>query len=85
MQRPLKVLLDDAEIEEIREVARRSRMTVDEWIRRALLEARRSHPRGSAEAKLRAVRTAAEQEFPTGDIGQMLGEIEQGYRFDPPA
>jgi hypothetical protein len=39
----------------------------------------------SAEEKLRAVRAAARHEFPTGDIDQMLSEIEQGYRFDPPA
>ena len=31
------------------------------------------------------MRTAAEHEFPTGDIDQVLREIEQGYRFDPPA
>ncbi len=31
------------------------------------------------EAKLRAVRAAVKYKFPTGDIGQMLREIEQGY------
>lgn len=85
MQRALKVLLEDAEIEEIQEIARRKQMTVDEWIHLALQEARKSHPLRSAEAKLRAVRTAAGKAFPTGDIDQMLREIEQGYRFDPPA
>ncbi len=85
MQRALKVLLEDSEIEEIQEIARRRQMTVDEWIHLALQEARKSYPLRSAEMKLRAVRAAAGQEFPTGDIDQMLGEIGQGYRFDPPA
>jgi hypothetical protein len=85
MQRALKVFLDDAELEEIEEIARRKHMTVDEWVHGALREARQPSPRRSVEAKLRAVQAAAEQEFPTGDIGQMLREIEQGYRFDPPA
>lgn len=84
MRQSLQVRLEDSEIEEIREIARRMHMTVDEWIQRVLLEARRSQPNASVDAKLRAVRAAAEHEFPTGDIRQILGEIEQGYRFDPP-
>jgi hypothetical protein len=48
-------VLEDAEIEEIREIARRRK-------------------------RLRAVQAAAGQAFPTGDIDQMLSEIEQGYR-----
>jgi hypothetical protein len=85
MWHSLQVRLEDSEVEEIREIAKRMHLTVDEWIQRVLLEARRSHPNPSVDAKLRAVRAAAEYEFPTGDIDQMLGEIEQGYRFDPPA
>lgn len=60
-------------------------MTVDEWARWVLLEARRLHPDPAVDAKLQAVRKAAQHEFPTGDIDQMLREIKQGYRFDPPA
>ncbi|HEY0512349.1 MAG TPA: antitoxin [Thermoanaerobaculia bacterium] len=85
MHQSLKVRLEDSEIREIEEIARRMEMTVDEWVRRVLLEARRLHPGSPVDAKLRAVRDAAQHEFPTGDIGQMLEEIEQGYRFDPPA
>jgi hypothetical protein len=32
------------------------------------------------EAKLKAVRKAARYSFPTADIEEMIGEIEQGYR-----
>jgi hypothetical protein len=85
MRQSLQVPLEDSEIEEIREIARRRHMSVDEWIQRTLQEARRSQSRHSVEDKLRAVRAAVKHELPTGDIEQMLREIEQGYRFDPPA
>jgi hypothetical protein len=77
MRQSLQVRLEDSEVEEIREIAGRMHLTVDEWIQRVLLEARRLHPNPSVDAKLRAVRAAAEYEFPTGDIDQMLGEIER--------
>jgi hypothetical protein len=32
------------------------------------------------EAKLKAIRKAVRYSFPTADIGDMLSEIEQGYR-----
>jgi hypothetical protein len=32
------------------------------------------------EARLKAIRRAAEYSFPTGDIDQMLREIERGYQ-----
>ncbi|MFL6258634.1 MAG: antitoxin [Thermoanaerobaculia bacterium] len=85
MRHSLKVSLEDSEIQEIEEIARRMGMTVDDWIRWALIEARRLHPDPGVDAKLRAVRKAVQHEFPTGDIDQMLREIKQGYRFDPPA
>jgi len=85
MRHSLKVRLEDSEIKEIEEIARRVGMTVDEWARWVLLEARRLHPDPAVDAKLQAVRKAAQHEFPTGDIDQMLREIKQGYRFDPPA
>jgi predicted DNA-binding ribbon-helix-helix protein len=81
MQQTLRIFLEEAEIEEIREIARRNHMTLDEWIHRVLQEARKSHPGRSTETKLRAVRAAVGQGLPTGDIDQMLREIEQGYRL----
>jgi hypothetical protein len=32
------------------------------------------------ETKLKAIRRAAESSFPTGDIDEMLREIERGYQ-----
>jgi hypothetical protein len=85
MSQSLKVLLEDSEIQEIEEIARRMGMTVDQWARWVLLESRRLHPDPVVDAKLQAVRSAIRHKFPTGDIDQILREIEQGHRFDPPA
>ena len=80
MSTRLQVVLDDAELREIQEVARRRRLTVSEWVRQALRVARRGEPRTGARKKLEAVRAAAMHAWPVGDIDQMLGEIEHGYQ-----
>ena len=64
---------------EIQRLARSERMTVGEWVRRTLREARMRKPATDSETKLKAVRRAAEFAFPTADVEQMLDEIEQGY------
>ena len=79
MSQRLQVLLEEAEFEEIRKIARRHKLTLAEWVRQALRTARREEPLADAREKLRAVRMAARHEFPTADIDQMIAEIEQGY------
>ncbi len=80
MSKRLQVLLPDQEMTEIQRFARRERVTVGEWVRRVLREARMRQPVNEPEAKLKAVRKASQFSFPTADIEQMLSEIEQGYR-----
>jgi hypothetical protein len=82
MSKRLQVILDDAELAAVRRAARRSHMTTAEWVRQALRAARRSEPSGDAAKKLAVVQAASAFEFPTGDIDQMLGEIERGYLDD---
>ncbi len=53
---------------------------IGEWLRRALREARARKPASDTETKLREIRRAAEYAFPTAGTGQMLEEIERGYR-----
>jgi hypothetical protein len=79
MSRRLQVLVDEAELAEIRRMAKRQHMSTAEWVRHALRSARRQQPGGDAKRRLEVVRAAAKHDFPTGDIAQMLGEIEQGY------
>lgn len=80
MSKRLQVLLPDAEMEEIRRLARREQIAVGEWVRRVLREARSKRPVQEPQAKLKAVRKAAEYSFPTAEIEQMLAEIERGYQ-----
>ena len=77
------MLLEETELREIQRSARRNRMTVAEWVRQALRVARRSEPRSDAGKKLQVVRAAAEHNFPTADIGEMLRQIERGYLDSP--
>ncbi len=55
------------------------RVTLAEWVRQALRQARSDHP-GTVEAKLRVIADASRHEFPTADIDVMLQEIEAGQR-----
>lgn len=79
MSKRLQVLVDETELDEIRQAARSHRMTVAEWVRQALRDAREREPQRGTEAKLDAIRQAARHEYPTADIDQMLAEIERGY------
>ena len=80
MAKRLQVLLDEEEYKEIQGVARRHRVTLAEWVRQALRQARSDHP-GTVDAKLRVIAEASRHEFPTADIEVMLREIEAGQRL----
>jgi len=80
MSQRLQVLLDEEEFAEIRRIARRHKVTVAEWVRQALRSARRDEPASDPRGKLVVVREAMLRAYPTGDIGQMLGETERGYQ-----
>jgi hypothetical protein len=79
MSKRLQVLLAEREMAEIQKLADREQLTVGEWVRRALREARSRRSSANPQSKLKSVRLAAEHSFPTADIGQMLAEIERGY------
>jgi hypothetical protein len=83
MAKRLQVILQDPEYREIQRAARSRHMSLAEWVRQALVHARRREPVGDVEKKLAALRAAAKYESPTGDIETMLAEIEQGYLSGP--
>ena len=74
----MQVLLDEVEFREIQRASRLRKMTVAEWVRQALRAARRREPSGEVKKKLEAVRAAARHSYPTGDIHQMIDEIQRG-------
>jgi hypothetical protein len=80
MSTRLQVSIPDSEMSDIQRLAKRERLTVGEWVRRTLREARAKQPAIDPETKLKAVRRGAKYSFPTADIEQMLGEIERRYQ-----
>jgi hypothetical protein len=79
MTRRLQVLFDDDELADIQRLARRQRKTTAAWVRDALRAARAEAASTEPAPKLRAVREALTYDYPTGDIGDLLGDIERGY------
>jgi len=82
MTKRLQVLLQDRDYKEIQRMARSKSMSIAEWVRQALEAARRVQPVGDVGKKLDVIRAAARHDYPSGDIDQMLGEIERGYAGD---
>jgi hypothetical protein len=81
----LQVLLDEAELRDLRRIARAERMTVAAWVRQALRSARRRAPESDPARKLAAIRGATRHAFPTADIDRMLEDIERGYAGPRPS
>jgi hypothetical protein len=82
MSKRLQVVLDEEEFEEIRHAANRLDLTISDWVRRTLREARQKGPSRTIERKLEAIRRGSEHSFPVADIDQLLSEIERGYLAD---
>ena len=73
MSHRLQVLIPEELDARIRKAADRDRISKGEWVRRAIEAMLRSGPGGADPlARLSGL------EAPTGDIGQILGEIEAG-------
>ncbi len=71
--------MDEREFAEIEAVARQSAMSVSEWVRQTLRTARDTNPSGEVGKKLERIRSSTRHEFPSGEIDDMLSEIERGY------
>ena len=75
MSKRLQALIPDKEMEEIKRLARREKIPLGEWVRKALREVLSKQPAAEPELKLQAMRRAAKYCFPTADMEQMVGEI----------
>ncbi len=79
MTKRMQVLVADSEYRRMQRIARRRGQSLAEWVRQALRSACREEPDRGRDRKLAAMRAAAAHAFPTGDIEEMLSEIERGY------
>jgi len=84
MAKRLQVIIRDPEYREIQRMARSRHMSIAEWVRQALDLARRREPTTDVGKKLEAIRAAVRYDFPSGDIADMLAEIESGYGSGTP-
>ena len=85
MAKRLQVIVQDPEYRDIQQAARLRRMSIAEWVRQALVQARRREPSREVASKLEVIRAAARMDFPTADIDRMLEEIERGYGLGMPS
>jgi len=79
MAKRLQVIVRDPEYREIQRIARSRHMSIAEWVRQALDLARRREPITDVGKKLEIIRAAVRYDYPSGDIENMLTEIESGY------
>ena len=79
MAKRLQVIVRDPEYREIQRIARSRHMSIAEWVRQALDLARRREPITDVGKKLEIIRAAVRHDYPSGDIEDMLAEIESGH------
>jgi len=84
MTKRLQVLLEDDELRDIQALAKQRRQTTAAWVRDALRAARTAADYPTVETKLKAVREAAALAYPTGEIEEMLADVERGYAGETP-
>jgi hypothetical protein len=84
MSKRLQVVVGEADLERYERSASASGLTLSAWARQALNTAERETSSGDVEAKLAAIRRAAQCSFPVSDIDTMLAEIETRYQQDLP-
>jgi hypothetical protein len=77
MTKRLQVLLADGEYHALQRAARARGVTIAEWVRQALLAARRLEAGGDSDRKLEAIRAAVRHMGPTGTIERMTSDIER--------
>jgi hypothetical protein len=79
MAKRLQLILPDPDYEEIQRIARSRRMSIAEWVRKALGLALRRELISDASKKLEVIRAAVQHEYPVGDIDSMWAEVESRY------
>ena len=79
MDTHVRVPLTENEYADLKAIAGRRGQSFDEWARQALLRAKNEQAH-TVQSKLRGIAKAAKHSFPSGDIEDMLAEIEAGLK-----
>jgi hypothetical protein len=78
MSKRLQILVSEREAEQFRRSAEREGQSLSEWARLAMRDVQKRQAMKTSEQKLRALERALTHSHPTGDVEQMLAEIESG-------
>ena len=82
MSKRLQVLLEPREYRSFQQLAREAGLSLGEWVRQALRKIAAGRSKKSVHEKLEHIRRFSQYQFPSGDIEQILAEIEKGYLSD---
>ena len=80
MDMHLQVPLSEKEYGDLKAIASRCGQSVDGWAREVLLKTRNEQSH-TVESKLHAIAEASKHSFPSGDIEEILSEIEVGRKL----
>ncbi len=78
MTKRLQVVMREGEIEDLRRAAEREGLTLSEWVRIVLRNARRNPSDPTPAQKIAALDRALRLGHPTADMDEMLADIENG-------
>jgi hypothetical protein len=79
MSKRLQVLIDAKEYRLFAQIARAKGMSLGEWVRQELRRGAQETSVRDPDEKMRRLRRLAEQcSYPTGEIDEMLADIEKG-------
>lgn len=78
MSTRLQIIVQEEEVRELRRCARREGLSLSEWVRRALRKARNEQTGPTVQQKLAALDRALKCNHPTGEIDEILSDIERG-------
>lgn len=79
MSKRLQVLVEPKEYRLFQHIAEEKGLSLGEWVRQILRRFAQSASIKDPQTKIDQIRKASRHEFPSGDIGQILAEIEKGY------
>lgn len=78
MSKRLQVILDAREYKSFQQIAKETGVSLGEWVRQVLRHTAEGISRKSSQSKLKAIAKSQRHHFPTGDINDILSDIERG-------
>ncbi len=75
----MQVLIEPKEYKQFQRLAEAKGLSLGEWVRQILRRFSESSSARDPQIKIAHIRKASQLNYPSGDIEQILGEIEKGH------